>query len=123
MPASSTAAARTIASIHSTPEVVVNRPLTTPLQTHPVVDRLRQVLGPEHLLADAASRAYYANDIFWQPGIPPLAIALPETAAEAAAVVGIAAAAGVAIVPRGGGMSYSKGYLPAKPDSIVIDAR
>jgi D-lactate dehydrogenase (cytochrome) len=102
---------------------VVNRPLTTPLQAHPVVDRLRQLLGPERLLADEASRAYYANDIFWQPGIPPLAIALPETAAEAAEVVSMAAAAGIAIVPRGGGMSYTKGYLPAKPDSIVIDAR
>jgi D-lactate dehydrogenase (cytochrome) len=101
----------------------MNRPLTIPPETHPFIDRLRHLLGSERLLADAASRAYYANDIFWQPGIPPLAIALPETAAEAAAVVGMAAAAGIAIVPRGGGMSYTKGYLPAKPDSIVIDAR
>ena len=101
----------------------MNRPLTPPLETHPVVDRLRQLLGPERLLADAASRAYYANDIFWQPGIAPLAIALPDTAADAAAVVGMAAEAGIAIVPRGGGMSYTKGYLPARPDSIVVDAR
>ena len=56
---------------------------------------------------------FYANDIFWQPGIAPLAIALPETADETAAVVALAAAEGVAIVPRGGGMSYTKGYLPA----------
>ena len=85
--------------------------------------RLRQLLGPERLLADDASRTYYANDIFWQPGIAPLAIALPETAEETAAVVAMAAAEGIAIVPRGGGMSYTKGYLPAKPASIVIDAR
>ena len=101
----------------------MNRPLTTTVETHSVIDQLRQLIGPECLLADAASRAYYANDIFWQPGIPPLAIALPTTPAEAAAVVGMAATASIAIVPRGGGMSYTKGYLPAKPDSIVIDAR
>jgi D-lactate dehydrogenase (cytochrome) len=101
----------------------VNRPLPHPAELHPITEKLRQLLGPERLLADDASRRYYANDIFWQPGIPPLAIALPESAEEAAAVVAMAAAAGVAIVPRGGGMSYTKGYLPAKPASIVIDAR
>ena len=30
---------------------------------------------------------------------------------------------GVAVVPRGGGMSYTKGYLPAKANSIVVDTR
>ena len=94
----------------------MNRPLPHSAELHPIVARLRQLLGPERLLADDASRTYYANDIFWQPGIAPLAIALPETADETAAVVAMAAAESIAIVPRGGGMSYTKGYLPAKPD-------
>lgn len=101
----------------------MNRPLPVSPETHPILDTLRQILGTERLLADEASRAYYANDIFWQPGIPPLAIAMPESAEEVASVVSAAAAANVAIVPRGGGMSYTKGYLPAKPASIVLDAR
>ena len=101
----------------------MNRPLPNTIALHPIVDTLTQLLGTERLLADEASRGYYANDIFWQPGIAPLAIALPESAVETAAVVGAASRAGVAIVPRGGGMSYTKGYLPAKPASIVIDAR
>jgi D-lactate dehydrogenase (cytochrome) len=100
----------------------MNRPLPHPAELHPIAARLRQLLG-HRLLADDASRTYYANDIFWQPGIAPLAIALPETAEEAAAIVAMAAAESIAIVPRGGGMSYTKGYLPAKPASIVIDAR
>jgi D-lactate dehydrogenase (cytochrome) len=100
----------------------VNRPLPSAAEWHPLVDTLRQLLG-ERLLTDEASRTYYANDIFWQPGIPPLGIALPETAAEVAAVVTAATRARVAIVPRGGGMSYTKGYLPANPASLVIDAR
>ncbi|WP_137392371.1 FAD-binding oxidoreductase [Rhodoligotrophos defluvii] len=91
--------------------------------THPVIDRLTQDLGPDTVLADDATRTYYANDIFWQPGILPLALVLPKTAEEAAHAVATATRAGIAVVPRGGGMSYTKGYLPALPDSIVIDAR
>ncbi len=75
------------------------------------------------MLADAASRDYYANDVFWQPGIRPTAIVLPSNAEQAAACVRLATQAGCAIVPRGGGMSYSKGYLPSREGAVVIDAR
>lgn len=87
------------------------------------VEKLRQALGDERVLADQPTRDYYANDIFWQPGIPPLAIVTPHTAAEAAAAVKLATEEGLSIVPRGGGMSYTKGYLPDRADSVVIDAR
>jgi D-lactate dehydrogenase (cytochrome) len=87
------------------------------------VASLRGALGDDAVLADAASRAFYANDIFWQPGIKPLAIALPRSADEAADIVRRATAAGIAIVPRGGGMSYTKGYLPAHDDALVVDTR
>lgn len=84
---------------------------------------LRAALGPDGLLDDEKSRDFYANDVFWQPGIPPLAIALPDSREQVAATVRAAHAAGVAIVPRGGGMSYTKGYLPKRPNSVVIDGR
>jgi D-lactate dehydrogenase (cytochrome) len=84
---------------------------------------LAQQIGAENVLSDAASRTYYANDIFWQPGIEPLAIALATTTEDVAATVGLASRAGIAIVPRGGGMSYTKGYLPERAGSVVIDAR
>lgn len=84
---------------------------------------LRDALGAEAVLDDDRSRAFYANDVFWQPGVTPLAIALPTTAAQVAAAVRAATQAGVSVVPRGGGMSYTKGYLPKRPDSIVIDGR
>ena len=89
---------------------------------HAVVDLLRQRLGDGTVLADDASRRFYANDIFWQPGVAPLAVVLPRTAEEAAEAVGIATRARVAVVPRGGGMSYTKGYLPARAESVVLDA-
>lgn len=88
-----------------------------------MLDGLRATLGAEGLAADDASRSYYANDVFWQPGIRPAAIAMPADAEQASACVRQATAAGLAIVPRGGGMSYSKGYLPARAASLVMDIR
>lgn len=84
---------------------------------------LRDAAGAAQVLSDTATCEYYANDIFWQPGVVPLAVVLPRSRADAVAAVRAAAAAGIAIVPRGGGMSYTKGYLPERTRSIVIDSR
>lgn len=86
------------------------------------IDRIRQALGAEAVLADAESCSFYANDIFWQPGIEPEAVILPGTGEEAAEAIRIATEAGLAVVPRGGGMSYTKGYIPARAGSVVLDA-
>jgi D-lactate dehydrogenase (cytochrome) len=86
------------------------------------LDALQRALG-DRVVSDTATREYYANDVFWQPGIPPLAVALPESVEEAAQAVRLATDAGLSIVPRGGGMSYSKGYLPDRADSVVVDTR
>ncbi len=91
--------------------------------TATLFDALRAALGADGLLDDEKSRNFYANDVFWQPGIPPLAIALPRDRDQVAATIRAAHDAGVAVVPRGGGMSYTKGYLPKRPDSVVIDSR
>jgi FAD/FMN-containing dehydrogenase len=84
---------------------------------------LRDRVGAAQVLSDKVTRDYYANDIFWQPGVAPLAVVLPQDRAQAVAAVEAAAANGVAIVPRGGGMSYTKGYLPESSQSVVIDTR
>ncbi|WP_205853366.1 FAD-binding oxidoreductase [Zhengella mangrovi] len=72
---------------------------------------------------DEETRAYYANDVFWQPGVRPLGVVMPEDAAIAADAVALCTRAGIAVVPRGGGMSYSKGYLPARETAVVFDMR
>ena len=87
------------------------------------VDAIRQAVGTERVRDDAETRDYYANDIFWQPGIPPLAVILPKSREEAALAVRTATEHGLAVVPRGGGMSYTKGYLPDRADAVVVDMR
>ena len=96
---------------------------TDVLETTSIAATLRDALGDDIVLADPASLDYYANDVFWQPGVVPLAILRPSSREEVAAAVKAATAAGAAVVPRGGGMSYTKGYLPSRADSVVIDSR
>ena len=87
-----------------------------------VVRALLELLG-KNACFDAETREYFANDVFWQPGIRPLGVVFPQTSEEAAEAVRVAADNGIAVVPRGGGMSYTKGYLPAVEAAIVFDTR
>jgi FAD/FMN-containing dehydrogenase len=95
---------------------------TSPAQfaPSPIVSRLTQLVGAEHVLLDAADRQFYAQDVY-NTAPPPVAVVRPATTEELAAVVRACAEAGVAVVPRGGGMSYTDGYLPAKADSVTLD--
>ncbi len=84
---------------------------------------LKASVGAALVFDDSTTRDYYANDVFWQPGIPPLAVVVPESGKQAADAVKVAARHKISLIPRGGGMSYSKGYLPESAQSIVIDLR
>jgi FAD/FMN-containing dehydrogenase len=78
------------------------------------------IVGPSHVLDTAADRDFYAMDVYNQREIP-LAVVQPGTVAELQQVVKLAVAAGVALVPRGGGASYTDGYLPTRRDSLLVD--
>ncbi|HYC06260.1 MAG TPA: FAD-binding oxidoreductase [Azospirillaceae bacterium] len=85
-----------------------------------VLDRLRQALGAEQVLTDAATLALHSQDVF-RRGETCLAVLRPGSAGETAEAVRIAAEAGLAVVPRGGGMSYTDGYLATRTGSVQID--
>lgn len=82
------------------------------------------VVGRDNVLDDIQSRKYYSRDIFLWPDAPiTLAVVVPSTSAEVSAVVRMATQAGLAIVARGGGMSYSGGYVPQQANSVTLDLR
>lgn len=90
--------------------------------TPALADRLRAIVGGDHVLTDDASRTLYSQDIYAR-GERILAAVRPASTDELAAVVAAVTAAGHAAIPRGGGMSYSGGYLAIEPDSVLIDLR
>jgi FAD/FMN-containing dehydrogenase len=51
----------------------------------------------------------------------PLAVVQPGTVAQLQQIARIAAEASVALVPRGGGASYTDAYLPDTPNSLLVD--
>ncbi len=86
-----------------------------------VVDSLIAVCGSDHVIVDLARRTLLAQDVYAQ-GKTPIAVIRPPTREAAARSVEIAARAGLAIFPRGGGMSYTDAFLPTLEHAIIIDS-
>lgn len=91
-----------------------------PLQSDDLVARLIGAIGAEHVLTDPAEREFHAMDVYRARELP-LAVVRPGSSADLQAIVRLAASAGVALVPRGGGASYTDGYLPTTPHSLLVD--
>ena len=72
------------------------------------------------LLTAAAEVELYRHDVY-ASGPAPLAVFRPASVEELAAGIGAATAAGIAVVPRGGGMSYTGGYLSPTPRFLLVD--
>ncbi len=87
---------------------------TTPL------DRLIAAVGSGAIVTDAADLALHGQDVFTR-GPDPLAIFRPGDWTMLARGIAAAAAEGLVIVPRGGGMSYTSGYLPDAPGALLVD--
>ncbi|WP_241659793.1 FAD-binding oxidoreductase [Sphingomonas glacialis] len=93
--------------------------------------QLIAAIGEAAVSEDPALRSVMGNDVYRSGGIPAL-IVRPESVEALQAAVRVCAAAGVAMVPRGGGASYTDGYLfdagghvlfdTGALDSIEIDA-
>jgi glycolate oxidase len=87
--------------------------------TDRALEELAAVVGPKHLIADAAGLRTYECDGLTGVRVRPLAVVLPGSTAEVSAAVRIATEYGLPVVPRGAGTGLSGGALPAA-DGIVI---
>jgi FAD/FMN-containing dehydrogenase len=91
-----------------------------PIPAPSVLADLAAIVGERHVLTSQADRDFYAMDVYSQRELP-LAVVQPGTVEELQRVVRTATSAGVAVVTRGGGASYTDGYLPSTPNSITLD--
>ena len=84
-----------------------------------IVAELRAIVPGEGVIADTTRlRAYECDGLSAYQAIP-LAVVLPETTAQVAAILGLCAREQIKVVPRGAGTSLSGGALPLV-DGIVI---
>lgn len=85
-----------------------------------ILESLSAAVGPEGLITDPAECDFYAQDVY-SKGPAPLAVVRPADKEALARAVGAATAAGIAVIPRGGGMSYTGGYIAPRAGALIVD--
>lgn len=90
------------------------------MDTASFIDELKAAAGAEAVSDAAAHRTLMSHDVY-DSGDPPVVVVRPVDVARLQAAVRACAHAGVAMVPRGGGASYTDGYLLRGRDHVVID--
>ncbi|MBV7482950.1 FAD-binding oxidoreductase [Bordetella sp. BOR01] len=87
-----------------------------------LIGRLAAIVGADAVLEDLEHRRFYSLDFSEEPGEIALAVVKPSTAEQVADIVLAANMAGVAVNTRGGAMSYTRGHVPVRPDTLIVDA-
>ena len=81
----------------------------------------QSLLGPDGVITDPDALAYYVTDISGEGDVLPLCVLKPMAVDQLCQAVTIAGGLGLPMVARGGGMSYTQGYLPEQPNTVMFD--
>ncbi len=94
------------------------------MEENPTLEALAALLGEDHVLSDQESLAYYGADLFFS-GETPIGVAAPGSIEELIETVKLCTGSTIAVLPRGGGLSYTAGYInqEKKVRAIVVDTR
>jgi glycolate oxidase len=92
---------------------------STPVPSRALIDDLRRIVGPAHVIDDPVALLTYECDALAHARELPTVVVLPGSADEVQAVVRLCARDGVPFVPRGHGTGLSGGAMPV-PGGVVI---
>ncbi|MCB1509311.1 MAG: FAD-binding protein, partial [Hyphomicrobiaceae bacterium] len=84
-----------------------------------IVQALVELVGADAVIADEDGRRAYETDALTAYCRMPLAVVLPRTTEEVAAVMRYCHGEGIKVFPRGAGTSLCGGALPAE-DGVVV---
>jgi glycolate oxidase len=90
----------------------------TPASEPRVLEKLRAIVGAEHVLVDADKVEPYAQDAVKEK-FPPEAVLLPRRAEEIAAILRLANEELFPVTARGGGVGYSGGAVPVEGGVVI----
>lgn len=85
-----------------------------------LTSHLESIVGAEGISTEVPHLEYLAHDVY-RSGGRPLAALRPRSVTSLQQAVAACCAAGVAMVPRGGGASYTDGYLYGPGGHVVFD--
>ena len=81
---------------------------------------LRESVGEEHVATGEDTRVFHSQDI-WAAGSTAAAVISPANTEELSEAVKAAHREGLRLNPRGGGMSYTRGYTPDRDGTAILD--
>jgi glycolate oxidase len=92
-----------------------------PVQDNMLLRQLKKAVGSENVATDSESLLFYSTDVYRQADELAVAVVSPSTVEELQAVVRCCAREKAAIVTRGGGASYTDGYLATRKNTVCIE--
>ena len=94
----------------------------TSLTNSDIASRLTELLGAEQVETALDKTTFFSTDLS-RRGPTAVAVIRPADAAQVAAAVKLCTDHLVTVIPRGGGFSYTGGYVPKEADSVIVDLR
>ena len=85
-----------------------------------LISDLLHALGPDSVITDINEREFYSTDVYSKDKVCS-AVVRPKNRDLLSKAMPLVAKSGYSIIVRGGGMSYTKGYVPTKEDTIIFD--
>ena len=85
-----------------------------------ILDRLRQIIPPEHIVASPKALVECSTDATDLRLEIPLLMLSPGSTEEIQSIVRLASEMGFALVPRGGGSGLTGGAVPAHRHSVIL---
>jgi FAD/FMN-containing dehydrogenase len=85
-----------------------------------LIQKIQSIVGEENISFDEDSRRFYAEDTF-RSFETPMAAVSPVNISKLSELAVFCNDMDIALVPRGGGMSYTDGYLHTRKKSITVD--
>lgn len=86
------------------------------------IQELQDALGANRVVTDSSTREFFSTDIKGMEATA-AAVVKPGSVEQLQGTIQICHRRNLAVVPRGGGMSYTGGYAIRRPSSIVLDTR
>ncbi len=88
-----------------------------------LVARLREIAGADAVLEAEGDRRFFSQDIAGPREHVAALVVRPRTVEQLSQTVSAATGAGHSVVARGGGSSYTGGYVPDRDACVLIDTR
>ncbi len=95
-----------------------------PPNDHDLASALADAIGPDQVTVEVDDLVMLSADLFtWDGFETPEVVVTPAAAVDVASILNIARSHKRPVYVRGGGMSYTNGYGPTQPGSILVDLR